>query len=113
MGMNQQFKTSASWDQAISFLDQSFPLAEGSHASATAYLVYFDHLLVIQADGSATGLSNPSQFVEAGGNEESPQSILLSNNGLQVEIEPDQACSKAQGSMPNHRMQLLTQIFSA
>jgi hypothetical protein len=45
MGMTQQFKTSASWDQAISFLDHSFPLAEGSHASAKAYLVYFDHLL--------------------------------------------------------------------
>lgn len=108
--MTQQFKTSASWDQAISFLDHSFPLAEGSHASAKAYLVYFDHLLVIQADGSTTGLSSPSQFVEAGGNEESPQSILLQSNGLQVEIEPDQACANAQGSMPNHRMQLLTQV---
>ena len=110
MGMTQQFKTSASWDQAISFLDHSFPLAEGSHALAKAYLVYFDHLLVIQADGSATGLSSPSQFLEAGGNEESPQSILLQSNGLQVEIEPDQACANAQGSMPNHRMQLLTQV---
>lgn len=110
MGMTQQFKTSANWDQAISFLDHSFPLAEGSHASATAYLVYFDHLLVIQADGSATGLSSPSQFVEAGGNEESPQSILLQNEGVQVEIEPDQTCANAQGAMPNHRMQLLTQI---
>lgn len=110
MGMNQHFRTTANWDQAISFLDKSFPLAEGSHAAATAYLVYFDHLLIIRADGSTTGLSSPSQFVEAGGNEESPQSILLENNGLQVEIEPDQAGAKRPGVMPNHRMQLLTQI---
>ncbi len=110
MGMNQQFKTSASWDQAINFLDKSFPLAEGSHAAANAYLVYFDHLLIIRADGTMTGLSSPAQFVEAGGNEESPQSILLESNGVQVEIEPDQAGAKCAGSMPNHRMQLLTQL---
>jgi len=109
MGMNQQFKTSAEWDQAVSFLDQSFPLARGSHGTATAYLVYFDHLLVIQMDGSTTGLSSPSQFLEAGGNEECPQSILLESNGLQVEIEPDQSCGKVLKTVPKHRMQLLTQ----
>lgn len=112
MGMNPSFKTSANWDQAINFLDQSFPLAEGSHGSAKAYLVYFDHLLVIQNDGSTTGLSRPSQFVEAGGNEEAPQSILLEHNGLQVEIEPAQQCAATTTAMPAHRMQLLTRIES-
>jgi len=113
MGMNQSFKTSATWDQAINFLDQSFPLTEGSHATAQAYLVYFDHLLVIQADGSTTGLSRPSQFVEAGGNEEAPQSILLEQNGLQVEIEPAQKCADGTSAHPAHRMQLLTRMEAA
>ncbi len=112
MGMNQSFKTSATWDQAIGFLDQSFPLAEGSHGSAQAYLVYFDHLLVIQNDGSTTGLSRPSQFIEAGGNEEAPQSILLEHNGVQVEIEPAQRSASQPAAQPSHRMQLLTKIES-
>lgn len=113
MGMNQQFRSSASWDQSISLLDHSFPLVQGSHSTATAYLVYFDHLLVIQADGSTTGLSSPSQFVEAGGNAEAPQSILLDNHGLQVEIEPAQSACNHPGSQPRHRMQLLTQLQNA
>jgi len=110
MGMNQHFRTSASWDQAIDLLDHSFPLAHGSHSTASAYLVYFDHLLVIQSDGSTTGLSSPSQFVEAGGNEEAPQSILLENHGLQVEIEPAYPCANNRAAQPQHRMQLLTQL---
>lgn len=113
MGMNQHFRTSASWDQAIGFLDQKFPLAEGSHGSATAYLVYFDHLLVIQADGTSTGLSQPSQFIEAGGNEEAPQSILLEHEGIQVEIEPAQTSGPQCAHGCNHRMQLLTQFETA
>ena len=113
MGMNQHFRSSASWDQAINLLDHSFPLAQGSHSTATAYLVYFDHLLVIQADGSTTGLSNPSQFVEAGGNEQAPQSILLDNHGLQVEIEPAQPCAANRSTQPAHRMQLLTPLETA
>lgn len=113
MGMKQHFRTSANWDQAINLLDHSFPLAQGSHSTASAYLVYFDHLLVIQADGSTTGLSTPSQFVEAGGNAEAPQSILLDNHGLQVEIEPAQSCASNRSAQPRHRMQLLTQLHNA
>lgn len=110
MGMNQHFRTTASWDQAITLLDHSFPLAQGSHRTAAAYLVYFEHLLVIQADGTTTGLCRPSQFVEAGGDEQSPQSILLEHNGLQVEIEPAQHCANNDHVQPLHRMQLLTQL---
>lgn len=110
MGMNQQFRTTTSWDQAIDMLDHSFPLSEGSHATAVAYLSYFDHLLVIQADGSATGLAKPSQFVEASGLEEAPCCILLEHNGLQVEIEPGRQCAVQGQTHAGHRMQLLTQI---
>ncbi len=110
MGMNQHFRTNANWDQAVSLLDHSFPLAQGSHSTATAYLVYFDHLLVIQADGTTCGLIKPSQFVSAGGHEESPRSILLEHKGIQVEIEPAQHCACDRREQPGHRMQLLTQI---
>ena len=113
MGINQQFRTSASWDQAVNLLDHSFPLVQGSHRTASTYLVYFDHLLVIQADGSTTGLSNPSQFVEAEGDGEAPESILLDNHGLQVEIEPSQATAGNPHRQPRHRMQLLTQLHTA
>lgn len=114
MGMNQAFKTSATWDQAINFLDHSFPLAEGSHRTAASYLVYFDHLLVIQADGTSTGLTNPAQFIEAGGNEEAPRSILLEHNGIQVEIEPacTRVCTDTGRRHASHRMQLLTPMMT-
>lgn len=110
MGMNQHFRTTASWDQAIDLLDHSFPLASGSHRTATAYLSYYDHLLVIQADGSTTGLVNPAQFVEASGIEDAPCCIHLQHNGLQVEIEPGRQCSLSGQPTPQHRMQLLTLI---
>jgi len=109
MGMSQPFRSSASWDQAVEMLDMTFPLAEGSHGSAADYLVYLEHLLVIRADGSCTGLARPGQFVEAGGNEESPQSILLEQGGLQVEIEPERRCPEADARR-EHRLQLLTSI---
>ena len=108
MGTNQRFRTSASWEQSIQMLDTLFPLAEGSHGTATAYLVHFDHLVIIQADGAVTSLVHSKQFIEAGGNWEAPQSILLENNGLQVEIEPQRLATRSNGS--THRMQLLTRI---
>lgn len=113
MGMNQHFRSSASWDDAVNLLDHSFPLVEGSHRTATAYLVYFDHLLVIQPDGTATGLRTPSQFIEADGNEASPHYILLDNHGLQVEIETERANSSDHADQSGYRMQLLTQLQSA
>lgn len=111
MGMNRQFRTTASWDQAIEMLDGVFPLVRGSHATVRTYLVYFDHLLAIQADGTSTGLANPSQFREAGGCEECPQSVLLQNGSLMVEIEP--ASQRVGGTalpIGQHRLQLLTEI---
>lgn len=110
MGMKQHFRTSASWDQATTMLDQAFPLVQGSHSTASSYLVYFDHLLVIQADGTSTGLRHPAQFIEAGGVDEAPQSILLEHNGIQVEIEPGRIPTPQDKARPVHRMQLLTNI---
>jgi malate synthase len=110
MGITEHFRTTADWNQAIELLDHSFPLANGSHRTATAYLSFFDHLLVIQSDGTTTGLATPSQFVEASGLEDAPCCIHLEHNGLQVEIEPGRQCAVSGQNVPAHRMQLLTQI---
>lgn len=109
MGVEQQFRSTANWDQAVQFLDHSFPLADGSHSEATAYLSYFDHLLVIKRDGTATGLVKPSQFTHASGIEEAPCCVHLEHKGLQVEIEPGRRCAVS-GKSDGHRIQLLTDI---
>ena len=71
---------------ARDFLDQTYPLAEGSHRDAVAYMVYFQNLLVILADGSTTGLQQPEQFVGRNGPSDKPESILLKHNGTHTEI---------------------------
>ena len=71
---------------AKEFLDQCFPLKSGSHQSVTSYLVYYGHLLAIFADGSSSGLQDPHQFAAFDGSKENPESILLRNHGLHVEL---------------------------
>ncbi|MGQ7844248.1 hypothetical protein ACUNV4_07225 [Granulosicoccus sp. 3-233] len=110
MGTQQSFRTSTSWDQAVSMLDLSFPLADGSHGSVAAYLLHFDHLAAIMVDGSVTALRRPAQFIEASGNPEAPQSILLEQQGIQVEIETVTRKVTATTDDPQHRLQLLTTL---
>ena len=74
---------------AKGFLDQVFPLSNGSHHNVTSYLVYYHHLLALFPDGSTTGLKNSQQFVALTGSKNEPTSILLSNNGLHIEIQID------------------------
>lgn len=71
---------------AKDFLDQAFPLSEGSHHDVESYTVYFKNLLAYFPDGSQTGLKKPGQFVAANSLESEPTSIVLRNNGLHVEI---------------------------
>ena len=71
------------------FLDSAFPLTEGSHHDVTSYMVYFQNLMMILADGSTAGLQNPAQFVAKIGPRDNPESILLLQNGLHVEIAFD------------------------
>ena len=113
MSTSQTTEFDQSWRRAAELLDSRFPLHEGSHRSATDYIVQFEHLLVIRSDGSCTGLARPSQFVEAGGHSDAPQSILLEEDGFQVEIEPDRGALAPVGAAPReHRMQLLTNLTS-
>jgi malate synthase len=76
---------------ARAYLDQFFPLAEGSHADAQAYRVEEARLSVTLLDGRATGLAQQGQFRGFAGEPEAPTSILLRNHGLHVEIQVDRA----------------------
>ena len=76
---------------ARAYLDQFFPLAEGSHTDAHAYRVEEAGLAVTLLDGRATGLAQDGQFRGFAGEPESPSSILLRNHGLHVEIQVDRA----------------------
>lgn len=69
------------------FLDESFPLNKGSHSEVTHYSVFSSHLLAFFAEGKTTGLANPGQFIGYEGDTNDPESILLRNNGLHVELE--------------------------
>ena len=70
-------------------LDQSAPLAEGSHAKATAYAVVDGALQVSLDGGQTTGLARPEQFVGYTGEANAPGAVLLKNNGLHIEIQID------------------------
>ena len=70
------------------FLNESAPLASGSHADVTAYTVA-EGSLVATIDGQAIALANPEQFVGYKGDAAAPESVLLINNGLHFEIQID------------------------
>jgi len=74
---------------AKDFLNQTFPLANGSHADATKYAVVSNGLVVTLKDGSTTSLEHESQFVGFNGEAANPTEIVLLNNGLHVIIDID------------------------
>ncbi len=71
---------------ARNVLDQSTPLATGSHKDATGYTVVSGKLAVSLKDGSTTGLKTPAQFIGHHGDAAAPTSILLKNNGNHLDI---------------------------
>ncbi|WP_336148343.1 malate synthase G [Acinetobacter ursingii] len=74
---------------AKNFLDQTFALAQGSHAEATHYAIENKALVVTLKDGSQTKLKQESAFVGYNGEEAAPTEVVLLNNGLHVIIEID------------------------
>lgn len=74
---------------ARNFLNETFPLASGSHVDATLYAVDGGKLVVTLQSGEKVGLANEAQFVGFTGDAAAPTGVLLKNNGLHVEIQVD------------------------
>jgi malate synthase len=76
---------------ARAVLDQAAPLAQGSHADATAYTVEGGQLRVALRGGAASALKDPGQFVGYQGEAAAPSSILLKHHGLHLDVQIDRA----------------------
>ena len=68
------------------FLDEAFPIAGSSHADVRRYYVHEGQLLIDDMP-----LKDPSKFVGYRGNPKAPDTIMLVNNGLHVELVFDRA----------------------
>jgi malate synthase len=67
-------------------LDESVPLASGSHKDVVSYQIDQQTLLVTLSDNSQTNLSDSSHLVAFSGKEDSPTAVLLKHNGLHIEL---------------------------
>ena len=76
---------------ARSVLDRAAPLATGSHRDAVKYALRDGHLVVSLEGGRETGLKDSGKLVGYTGEAASPDSILLANHGLHLEIQIDPA----------------------
>nr|WP_288355458.1 malate synthase G [uncultured Pseudomonas sp.] len=76
---------------ARAFLDESAPLATGSHAEVTGYRIEGDKLLVTLTNGDISGLRDADQLVGFQGEAAAPIAVLLKHNGLHFEIQIDAA----------------------
>ena len=72
-------------------LDDTAPLASGSHKDSTGYKVEGGQLVVSLANGSTTGLKDASQFKGYQGSAAAPSSVLLQHNGLHLDIQIDRS----------------------
>ncbi|WDE17127.1 malate synthase G [Acinetobacter schindleri] len=81
---------------AKNFLDETFPLANGSHADATKYAVEGNALVVTLKDGSTTTVADASKFVGYNGEASAPTEVVLKNNGLHAIIQIDAASAIGQ-----------------
>ncbi len=71
-------------------LDETAPLAAGSHADAAGYAIQ-GGALAVTLPGGFTGLRDPAKLVGYRGDAAAPTAVLLRNNGLHLEIRLDRA----------------------
>ena len=74
---------------AMDFLDEIFPLQEGSHRDVTSYTITDQRLEITLSNSNCTTLSEPAKFSGYTGNPAEPSSILLKNHGLHVDLQID------------------------
>ncbi|WP_110669454.1 malate synthase G [Salinicola halophilus] len=70
-------------------LDRAAPLAEGSHAEASAYRISEGRLRVTLDSGRESGLENPDRFIGFQGEPDALDAVLLSHHDLHLEIQFD------------------------
>lgn len=76
---------------AKNFLNEAIPLEQGKHEQVTSYQIE-NGQVIAKLDGEGqTKLKNPAQFKGFTGSPSTPESILLENNRLYVEIQIDRA----------------------
>ena len=76
-------------DFSKNFLNVYLPLAEGKYQDVVSFQISNGDLEISLSDQSKTSLKNDSAFVGFKGDESNPESILLKNNDLHVEIKID------------------------
>jgi len=74
---------------ARNFLDQAVPLAIGSYSDITALRVSDGRLIVTLDEGRDTTLAQPAQFAGYTGDPATPESVLVVNHGLHIDIQID------------------------
>ncbi len=67
------------------FLDDSFPLSEGSWKSISKIQIDKNELVLL-SDQKRNFLKNNNQFIGFNGSEDKPKSILIKNNNLHIDI---------------------------
>jgi malate synthase len=75
--------------RARKFLDETFPLRDGSHSLAMAYAVADGWLAVTLNDGRTTSLADGGALAGFAGDPGSPRQVLLRHHGLHVELRID------------------------
>jgi malate synthase len=71
---------------ARDFLDDAAPLAVGSYTDVTGFKVDGGQLVVTLDDDRETTLAQQQQFVGYTGEADNPESVLLANHGLHIDI---------------------------
>ena len=74
---------------ARTLLDDSVPLASGSHTDVIGYRVVDGALVATLGDGGTSPLRESSAFTGHRGDQETPSGVLLTNHGLRIEIVID------------------------
>ena len=74
---------------AKNFLDEHFPLSQGSHNDVSSYSLVNNSLSIGTVNGELTSLKDAAQFQGYQGSAENPSGILLKNNNLHAEIQID------------------------
>ncbi|NYT84556.1 malate synthase G [Pollutimonas harenae] len=74
---------------ARAFLDESIPLAAGSHSDAKRYAVNNGKLQVSLSNGQDTTLADTTLFLGYRGDAAQPEALVFKHNGLHFEIQID------------------------